>query len=124
MPRVIHFEISADQPERAIQFYSEVFGWTFNKWTNDQADYWLVKTGEGPGIDGGLFRPMGPMIGHVNTVDVPDIDAYIQKVKDAGGEIVFDKHEIPGVGFHAYAKDTEGSIIGMIQMVQGDTQAA
>ncbi|MEZ0326624.1 MAG: VOC family protein [Fimbriimonas sp.] len=117
MPRVIHFEICADQPERAIGFYSKVFGWSFNKWQAEGMEYWMVGTGEGVGIDGGLFKPLGPMTGHVNTVDVPDIDEYIQKVKDAGGEIVVDKMLIPGIGWHAYAKDTEGSLIGMMQML-------
>jgi predicted enzyme related to lactoylglutathione lyase len=45
MPRVVHFEIVADNPERAIKFYKEVFGWEFKKWDGPQ-DYWFVKTGE------------------------------------------------------------------------------
>ena len=54
MPRVIHFEIVADKPERVMKFY-KVFGWEFNKWNSPQ-DYWRVKTGEDsqPGINGGL----------------------------------------------------------------------
>jgi len=59
MPRVIHFEIVADKPERAMKFYKEVFAWDFNKWNGPQ-DYWLVKTGEDsqPGINGGLTPKM------------------------------------------------------------------
>ena len=59
MPRVIHFEIVAEKPERAMKFYKEVFGWEFNKWNGPQ-DYWLVKTGEDsqPGINGGLTPKM------------------------------------------------------------------
>ncbi len=45
MPRVVHFEIYADQPERAIKFYQDVFGWNFQKW-NGPYDYRLVTTGE------------------------------------------------------------------------------
>ena len=64
MPRPIHFEIPADQPERAIAFYQQVFGWRFQKWEGPMP-YWLVQTGgEGPGIDGGLLarqhRGRGP----------------------------------------------------------------
>ena len=56
MPRVIHFELSADDPERAVKFYGEVFGWKTQKWDGPQS-YWLLATGEGgPGIDGGLMR--------------------------------------------------------------------
>ena len=58
MPRVIHFEIHADEPERAIRFYNSVFGWEFTKFPNAITEYWVVKTGESsqPGIDGGLLR--------------------------------------------------------------------
>jgi predicted enzyme related to lactoylglutathione lyase len=59
MPRVIHFEINADQPERAVKFYSEVFGWKIQKWEGPM-DYWLVYTGEGLGIDGGLTKRENP----------------------------------------------------------------
>ena len=56
MPRVIHFEIHADDPERAVRFYREIFGWEINKWPGPH-DYWLIKTGaNAPGIDGGLMR--------------------------------------------------------------------
>lgn len=115
MPRPTHFEIPADQPERAIKFYEDVFGWTFQKWEGAGIDYWLVMTGEGVGIDGGLFKPHGPMTGHVNTVTVDDIDEYLKRIRDCGGAVVVDKQEIPGVGIHAYAKDTEGSLFGVIQ---------
>ena len=57
MSRVVHFEIPADDPERAINFYEKVFGWRFEKWEGP-IEYWLVKTGpeDQPGIDGGLTR--------------------------------------------------------------------
>ena len=59
MPRVIHFEFAADNPERAAKFYREVFGWESAKWGGPM-DYWLVKTGsDGPGIDGGILRYQG-----------------------------------------------------------------
>jgi predicted enzyme related to lactoylglutathione lyase len=56
MPRPIHFEIHAADPQRAIKFYTQLFGWTFTKWESPM-DYWLIKTGEQgtPGIDGGLL---------------------------------------------------------------------
>ncbi|KKM25017.1 hypothetical protein LCGC14_1599260, partial [marine sediment metagenome] len=54
MNRVIHFELNADDPQRAIEFYEKVFGWNTNKWEGE-FDYWLVNTGEEdePGINGG-----------------------------------------------------------------------
>jgi predicted enzyme related to lactoylglutathione lyase len=116
MPRVVHFEISADEPERAVKFYTEVFGWKFNKWDGPMP-YWLVDTGpsEEPGINGGLFVRRGPMTGHVNTVGVPSVDEFVEKIKAAGGECVLEKMAIPGVGWLAYCKDTEGSIFGLHQ---------
>jgi predicted enzyme related to lactoylglutathione lyase len=114
MPRVVHFEISADDPERAVAFYTSVFGWSVTKWPGPK-DYWLVKTGEGtPGIDGGIFKRMGP-VGHVNSIDVPSVDEYVAKVEAAGGKVAMPKMAIPGVGWLAYCQDTEGSIFGLHQ---------
>ncbi|MEW6210326.1 MAG: VOC family protein [Acidobacteriota bacterium] len=116
MPRVVHFEISADDPARAVKFYSDVFGWEIQKWDGPQ-DYWLVRTGEDgkPGINGGLFKRQGPMTGHVNTVEVDDLDAFVSKVIESGGSVVVEKMAIPGVGWLVYCKDTEDSIFGLHQ---------
>jgi predicted enzyme related to lactoylglutathione lyase len=51
----------------------------------------------------------------VNTVDVPDMDDYIERIKQNGGEIVVEKHAIPGVGYNAYAKDVSGTLFGVHQ---------
>ncbi len=116
MPRVVHFEIHCDDPERASKFYSDVFGWEVNKWDGPM-DYWLVKTGEKdqPGIDGGLMKRQDPAGAVYNTIDVPDLDDFMQKVKNAGGQIVVDKQAIPGVGWVAYFKDTEGNVTGLFK---------
>jgi hypothetical protein len=75
----------------------------------------LAETGEGdePGINGGIMRSDEVFSGTVNSVDVPDIDTYVEKVKQYGGEIVAEKHAIPGVGYNAYCKDVEGTLIGI-----------
>jgi len=116
MPRVVHFEISAEEPERAVSFYSSVFGWQFHKWDGPQ-DYWLVKTREEsePGINGGLFRRNGDA-GHVNTIEVADLDSFVNKVVENGGLLAMPRMAIPGVGYLAYCKDTEDSLFGMMQM--------
>ena len=61
MPRVVHFEIHADDPERAVNFYQDVFGWQIVKWEGPQ-DYWLITTGpdDEPGINGGLMKRSDP----------------------------------------------------------------
>lgn len=121
MPRVIHFEIHADDPERAVNFYQSLFAWQFQKWGGPM-DYWLITTGptSQPGINGGLLKRHGPIdgqavIAYVCTVDVPNVDDYVKKVTDLGGQIALPKMPIPGVGWLAYAKDTDGNIFGMMQ---------
>lgn len=114
MPRVIHFDISADSPERAVKFYTEVFGWKIQKWEGPM-DYWLVYTGEGPGIDGGLSRRMKPSDAIMNTIGVPSVDEYIAKIEKSGGKVIMQKTAIPGVGWFANCQDTEGNDFGIMQ---------
>jgi len=126
MPRVVHFEIHAANPERAVKFYETLFGWTFQKWEGPM-EYWLVTTGpdDQPGINGGLVRRQGEIegqavIAYVCTVDVTDLDASVKIALDSGGQIAVPKMAIPGMGWLAYCKDTEGNIFGMMQ---GDPSA-
>lgn len=119
MPRIVHFEIAADDPERAAAFYRELFGWQFHKWDGPES-YWMVRTGPDsePGINGGMFVRKGP-VGHVNVIDVPSVDATVARVVEQGGEVVMPKRTVPGVGYLAYCKDTEGSIFGLMQSDPG-----
>ena len=121
MPRVIHFEIHAADPERAVKFYEKVFGWTFQKWEGPM-EYWLVTTGpdDQPGINGGLLKRQGEIdgqavIAYVCTLDVADLDASMATVEANGGTVAVPKMPIPGMGWLAYYKDTEGNIFGMMQ---------
>jgi predicted enzyme related to lactoylglutathione lyase len=120
MPRVIHFEIGIDEPERAIHFYQSVFGWVIKRWEGPMA-YWLVTTGPAgePGIDGALTerRPSGDKT--VNTIDVPDLDAYTAKVEEAGGRVLEPKQTIPGVGYFCYCQDSEGNVFGLMESDPG-----
>jgi predicted enzyme related to lactoylglutathione lyase len=120
MRRPIHFEIPAEDPERAIAFYQAVFGWTFQKWDGPMP-YWIVMTGPSnePGINGGLMPRRDPAQPCVNTVDVPDLDASLATVAANGGQTVVPKMPVPGVGWLAYCKDTEGHIFGMMQADPG-----
>ena len=123
MPRPVHFEIQAENVERAIAFYRDLLGWEFNQWGKEP--YWLVKTGEKgtPGIDGGLLPRRGPgpadmqaVNAFVCTIDVADLDAMVKRATELRGSIVLPKMPIPTVGWLAYSKDTEGNIFGMMQM--------
>jgi predicted enzyme related to lactoylglutathione lyase len=121
MSRVIHFEVPADNPERALAFYATAFGWTFNKFEGPMP-YWPVMTGdrEAPGIDGGLMPREQPGQGPRIVVGVDSVDEAIEKIQAAGGKIVSPKAAIPGVGYAAYFTDTEGNSVGVFQ---GDPSA-
>jgi uncharacterized protein len=123
MPRVMHFEIHAENPERAITFYTDLFGWEFKKWDGPMP-YWLINTGPDgePGINGGLMNRMGPppadgqaVNAYVCTVGVTDLDGSVTKALGSGGTTAMPKMPVPGIGWLAYVKDTEGNILGMIQ---------
>ena len=121
MARVIHFEIHAENPERAIAFYTNTLGWTFTKWQGP-TPYWLVTTGPDgePGINGGLILRQcaidgQAVIAYVCTVGVTNVDEFVAKAVANGGTLAMPKFAIPTIGWLAYCKDTEGNIFGMIQ---------
>lgn len=119
---VMHFEIHALNPEETGKFYSDIFGWKITKW-DGPIEYWLVATKvNNEGIDGAILRRLGPapddaaaVNAYVCTIAVDSLDNALAKVTTRGGKIALDKHEIPGVGWLAYAKDPEGNIFGIIQ---------
>jgi predicted enzyme related to lactoylglutathione lyase len=123
MSRPVHFEIHTDNPDRAIAFYTTLFGWQFKKWEGPM-EYWMIITGADPepGINGGLVRRRGPapvegqcVNAFVNTIAVENLDASLQKLTTLGGTIALPKMPIPTVGYLAYAKDTDGNLFGMMQ---------
>ncbi len=117
MSRVVHFHMVAQEPERAMRFYSEVFGWQFQKW-DGPADYWMVKTGpdDEPGIDGGMALPMPEFQpAHNNTIGVSSVDEFVAKITEAGGVILHPKMPVPGVGWLAYFQDAEGNVFGLME---------
>jgi uncharacterized protein len=122
--RVVHFEIHAEDPDRAERFYRRVFGWEVSRWEGAPLDYRLITTGaEGtPGINGAIVQRRGKLdgtavIAFVCTVDVDDLAAVQRDVAAAGGEQVVERQELDRVGSFAYFKDTEGNIFGAMQSV-------
>lgn len=116
IPRLVHFEMNVKDVHKTIAFYEEVFGWRFQKWDGPM-DYWLIMTGDEdePGIDGGLGYAEKGFPKVVNTIDVENIDEVIKKIESNGGKIVSPKHAVPGVGWMAYFKDSEGVMSGVMQ---------
>jgi predicted enzyme related to lactoylglutathione lyase len=125
--RPVHFEIHTADPEKAIAFYTGLFGWTFQKYPMPHS-YWGVITGpEGtPGINGGMLPRMGPppvdgqpVNSWVTTVAVDSVDASFAKALELGGTVALPKMAIPHVGYVAYIKDVDGNIVGLHQADPG-----
>ncbi|MBY0513217.1 MAG: VOC family protein [Gemmataceae bacterium] len=122
MGRVVHFEIHADEPERAARFYGELLGWSFTKWDGPMP-YWLVTTGPDgtPGINGGLIQRPHPITGndgviaYVCTANVDSVDATVARGVELGGAVALPKMPVPGIGRLAYLKDTEGNGFGVME---------
>lgn len=117
---VVHFEIPADDLERARGFYSDAFGWS----ATSMPGYTLLATapaGEDgrpaePGsIGGGMLQRQAPVTGPVITISVDDIDASLARIEDLGGSTVRGKLPVGDMGFAAYFSDTEGNVIGLWQ---------
>ncbi|MBL8543941.1 MAG: VOC family protein [Hyphomonadaceae bacterium] len=120
MKRVVHFEIHADDPAACARWYGALFGWTMQEMP--ALDYWLINTGEGPGISGGIVRRKGPkpaigapVSSFVCTIGTDTLDADFAAALKAGGVEALPKTPIPGVGYIAYVIDPFGNIFGLHQ---------
>ena len=115
MPRVIHFELGTVEPERGAESYRDVIGWKVEKW--GEFDYWLITTGEDNerGINGALMVHQDAKPRTVNTVEVPSVEDFAEKVTDAGGQVASDKVTVPGVGYNLYCRDVDGNLFGLHQ---------
>jgi predicted enzyme related to lactoylglutathione lyase len=118
MPRPVHFEIHATDPGKLAAFYGKVFDWKFQHMP--QIDYWLIDTGVGEGINGGMMKRIGPpapegatVNAFVVTMDVSAIDTYVKRAVDAGATVALPKMAIAGIGWQAYVKDPDGNILGI-----------
>ncbi|MBT2552482.1 VOC family protein [Arthrobacter sp. ISL-5] len=121
MGGVVHFEIPADDQDRARNFYSQALGWridpmpemNYNVVITTPMDEQTGRPTEPGAINGGMMPREGELTTPVITVDVDDIDATLRTVEQLGGSTVRPKDTVPGMGFYAYFKDTEGNIMGL-----------
>lgn len=120
--RVVHFEIPADDVERAQAFYREAFGWRVN--AVPEMNYTLVTTTEvddngAPrepgGINGGMLARGGAITAPIVTIETDDIDATLNTVEKLGGAVVLPKTAVGQMGHSAYFADPEGNVIGLWQ---------
>lgn len=115
MNRVTHFEIPADEPEKALKFYGDVFGWNFQQFADNP--YWIASTGsnEEPGINGAIMKKRDPAQPVVNSIEVKSVDEICATIQANGGTIVVPKMAIPGLGWVAYFKDLDQNIFGVFE---------
>jgi len=120
MNRVVHFEITADDMDRAERFYANVFGWSIRRW-NGPTDHRLISMGASDtnGISGGLTpRSSGPACvpgGFVCTIEVTDLDEVERAVVKEGGQHFGHRRTLPSVGYLSYFSDTEGNLFAALQ---------
>ena len=127
---IVHFEIPADNPERAAKFYRELFGWDIKRfegssegmeYRDDNFEYWMVKTvptdaggrPSEPGVNGGLMRRMYPNQPPVNYISVESVDDFVRKAERLGAKVLMGKSPVPGMGWFAQLKDTEGNLFAV-----------
>ncbi len=125
MNPVVHFEMPAEDRKRMAQFYTKAFGWQTEMLGPDMGDYVVVTTTESddngpktPGaINGGFFpkKEDWPAQYPSVVIAVDDIEVAMDKVSDAGGKVLGEPMEIPGIGQYVSFSDTEGNRVSMLQ---------
>jgi uncharacterized protein len=130
MNPVVHFEMPYEDPNRLVRFYTKAFGWRMEKLGKDMGDYVIAATTETdenrmvkkPGaINGGFFpkKPDWPAQYPSVVIAVDDIQEAMKKVAAAGGKVLGDPMEIPGIGQYVSFTDTEGNRVSMLQPLNG-----
>ena len=110
--KMVHFEVKAENADRAAAFYRSVFGWEFGDSGMPGIDYRMTRTGES---QGGAVYHSDDRDGHLTVYfDTDDIDSTLSKIRENGGQ-ADDKQPIPGVGWFAHAKDSEGNAFSVFQ---------
>ena len=103
MPNIVHFEIPADDIQRAKKFYASLFGWKIE--SVPEMDYNMIDTFSAPG--GGMMKRIEPNQQITEYIGVPSVDEYSAKVEQLGGKIIVPKKAVPGMGYFVICMDTE-----------------
>ena len=125
MDKVVHFEITYEDEERAKEFYGSVFDWELNDMEMGGGMVYTTATTvpiddqmrpKEPGAINGGFTGRGTETpSPVITIGVDSIDDTLKKVEAGGGSVVTPKTPIPGMGAFAYFKDSEGNTMGLFE---------
>jgi predicted enzyme related to lactoylglutathione lyase len=118
MATIVHFDISADNPERVKKFYESLFGWKIELLPGP-LNYYLVETKDlngNIGIGGGIAKRESPQQqGIINFIGVSSVDETTDQVTRMGGKVLQSKQIIPGWGWIAVCTDTENNLFGLFQ---------
>jgi predicted enzyme related to lactoylglutathione lyase len=122
---IMHFEIPADDVEKLKAFYEQVFGWTITQ-TAGPIEYWVIQTvpvdPKGmlirPGVNGGMYKRLGPESKPVNYFSVESISDFLEKIVKLGGKVTQPKQEVQEVGWIAAAEDPEGNAFALLEPLQ------
>lgn len=119
---VVHWELWSKDPEQLGEFYSRVFGWSIEAFP--EMSYQLVRTGDESGIDGGIMRPEeGPWPGNMAFyIGVADLEASCERIVAAGGRIVVEPQEVPGMGSFCLFADPEDRVLGLWKSLERDDE--
>jgi uncharacterized protein len=113
---IVHFEIPANDIDKLSKFYSDVFGWKFDKAQMSDMEYWTISTGpRGKSVGGGMYKRTGATDVPRNYIGVDKIDKHIEAFKDAGGREVVGKMEVPAMGWSFIGADPEGNLIALFE---------
>ena len=115
MPTIVHFDIPADDIERAKSFYKELFNWKIEAVPGPMEYYEILtkKEDNEEGVAGGMGKRQQKGTGITNYIGVPSIDEYILKTQELGAKIIMPKTTIPGFGYLAVFLDTENNSLGL-----------
>ena len=124
MDKVVHFEIPAENEDRAQAFYEKVFGWKVFKSPIPNWDYRLANTVETDEkgmpqsagvINGAISKRKEGETGPVIVIKVENLDETLAKLREEGCEIVMDPRPVGEIGTYAKFRDTEGNVLGVWQ---------
>jgi uncharacterized protein len=111
-PTIVHFEIPADNIERAKKFYNDLFGWKMEK-TPGPMEYWMFSTTNNKGeqtMGGGVMERKMPNEPITIYIDVNSVNEYAKNVEKLGSKVIKPRTEVPGHGSFAVCMDTENNI--------------
>ncbi len=132
---VVHFEIHGSEPQRLIDFYSQLLGWKFTQFGD--VPYWSIETGEGAignvagsaghGVNGGLDQRRGPkpeigapVMGCNVVVSVADVDGLMRRGIELGGTEAVAAEDMQGIGRVGYLLDPDNNVFGLISATMSD----